>query len=433
MATKILDGQTKWSMTRDADAHRIYKIVFLVSSASTDGPATVLRTPGLPVYGSQWNFDNDYDPWAFCLWDASVTPVLEKEPNTLWEVGFTYSSKSVSKYCKEIEAQDPLLEPPKVSGSFVNYTEEAVYNRQGAVITNSAWERIKGLMFDKNRPALRIETNVAGSGMFIAGILSRVVDAVNAFPLWGLPKRTIKLSKASWDRKYFGNCYSYSTLVLDFDIRFETFDITVDDNATKVLRGHWAANGSWSLDNIAGQPPDPNNPQHFIRFKDKNQENTSVLLDGKGQPALAPLLYISLVEQEAYMSTTADPNFPISNTAMWMQIVGQPIFADWATGTSYKKGNLAFVNEGYYIALANNSGSKPFLTGDFATATSGNPNWFFLPFGANFKGTWEEFTDDFYVTGDVVNDPTDTHSPGRIKVEKYDEFDFLILGVPATF
>lgn len=42
----------------------------------------------------------------------------------------------------------------------------------------------------------------------------------------------------------------------------------------------------WILDNINGSPPNPYNPQHFIRYKDRNGECTRVILDGQGQPAI---------------------------------------------------------------------------------------------------------------------------------------------------
>lgn len=42
----------------------------------------------------------------------------------------------------------------------------------------------------------------------------------------------------------------------------------------------------WVLDNINGQPPNKNNPQHFIRYKDRRGECVRVILDGSGQPAI---------------------------------------------------------------------------------------------------------------------------------------------------
>ena len=87
MATFLKPGPRDWRMIRDGEGHRIYKLKLLVvSTTSLDGPATVLQTPGLPVYGSVWAVDNDVDLWAWCKWDAEVTPAYSTEPGRHWEV-----------------------------------------------------------------------------------------------------------------------------------------------------------------------------------------------------------------------------------------------------------------------------------------------------------------------------------------------------------
>lgn len=42
----------------------------------------------------------------------------------------------------------------------------------------------------------------------------------------------------------------------------------------------------WVLDKIGGVTPNPYNPQHFRRYQDINGENSRVILDGRGQPAI---------------------------------------------------------------------------------------------------------------------------------------------------
>ena len=49
------------------------------------------------------------------------------------------------------------------------------------------------------------------------------------------------------------------------------------DVATSVGQG-------WMLDEIDGEPPDPTNPQHFDRYKDRNGENSRAILNGAGCP-----------------------------------------------------------------------------------------------------------------------------------------------------
>jgi hypothetical protein len=58
------------------------------------------------------------------------------------------------------------------------------------------------------------------------------------------------------------------------------------DEGTKALNGKWNySTGVWDLLPVRpGVNPDPQNPSHFIRFKDRNGENAKVILDGEGRP-----------------------------------------------------------------------------------------------------------------------------------------------------
>ena len=284
MATILHDGQRTWSMTRDSDGHRTYKVKHLVESATTDGPFNVLATAGLFLPGAAWSFDDDFDIWAFCRPDAVVNPINEKEPNKWWEVEQTFSTKPLNR-CTDTPIEDPLLEPPKVSGSFVKFTTAATHDRFGEPIVNSAHEQFRGpaVEFDDNRPTVKIEMNLAFLDL---SLISSMVDTVNDSTLWGLTSRKIKLSNVSWERKVYGECSYYYTLMLEFEINFDTFDRDLLDEGTKVLRGHWSnTTGFWVLDNIAGEEPNSSNPGHFIRFKDRNNENARVILNGSGVPA----------------------------------------------------------------------------------------------------------------------------------------------------
>ena len=291
MVAILRSGQSRWSGDTDDDGHRTYTIVHKVLADKLDGPNIVMNTPGLPLQGSCWSFDNDEDHWALCWPTMKVTPKLNDQPNTEWTVEQKFSTRPFGR-CENVE--DPLLEPQKVSGTFVKYTKEITKDRHGEQIKTSSHELIHGPLveFDDNRPTVRVEQNVADLEL---GVLSSMVDTVNDATLWDLEPRKIKLSNASWNRKVYSDagrctgtgttsdCIYFYTRVLDFDINFETFDRKIADEGTKVLHGHWEDSG-WVLDDIDGAPPDFNNPQHFYRFKDRNGENTRVLLNGQGEP-----------------------------------------------------------------------------------------------------------------------------------------------------
>jgi hypothetical protein len=288
VATLLLPGPKVFSVVRDDIGHRDYKIKFLVlSTTGLDGPAAVLQTPGLPLPYSWWIIGGDQDLWAWCKWNAEVQKAPGQEdadPITHWDVILDFTTKPPKEYCREVQVEDPLLEPIAVSGSFVKYTEQATMDRFGLPIVNSAFEQIRGpiVEFDKNRATVHIEYNVP---QLLAEIVAPLINAVNGSTMWGLPPRTIKLSSWSWDRKYWGQCFVYYRWKFDFDIRFDTFDRNVLDEGTKVLNGHWGADGHYHLDNIGGFSPNPFNPQHFKRFQDRAGNVSRVILNGQGLPA----------------------------------------------------------------------------------------------------------------------------------------------------
>lgn len=241
-----LRGLRNWEMQRDEAGHREYKALWLVKvDDKDDGPAIVLQTPGLPLPGSIWVFGNDVDLWAWCRPNALIKPHEHEEgdPHLWWTVEQTFSTTPLPlsiQRCQDTPIEDPLLEPPKVSGSFIKFQEEAQFDKDGLSIHTSSWEQLRGnqVEFDKNRPSVSIEQNVATQ--YEAVTLPAIyMDYVNDSEMWGLPARTVKLSNATWSKQYHGQCQTYYTRTLEFEINYSTFDRALLDEGTKVLQGHW--------------------------------------------------------------------------------------------------------------------------------------------------------------------------------------------------
>lgn len=306
-------GWRTWSCVRDEDGHRTYKIVFRVRSVDPlDGPALALQTPNLPQAGDTWDFGNDVDVWAFCRQPVQVRPVVENEPNVFFDLEYTFSTKPDPDRCKSSEITDPLLVPQEVSGAFNKFTEQGIVDRHGERITNSAYEPITGPQneWDASRPTVHIKQNVA---LLDWDLVCMMMDTVNESTLWGFPPRSVKLSNAGFDRKFYGDCSVYYTRWFEFEIRhrpidgvkstasgtgthiienvtteYENFDRDIMDEGTKVLHGRWddPVEGAWNLIDIDGSPPNFLNPSHFDRFQDRNGNPARVILDGLGKPAL---------------------------------------------------------------------------------------------------------------------------------------------------
>lgn len=321
---QLFDGQVVWSMTRDKDGHRDYKITHLVkvdcTPGAAEGPAVVSQTPGLPIPGALWVVDGDSDVEAYCRRDMKVTPLIDKERTGYFLVEQLFSSRPEDKCYLRVgtgtgtgnPADDPLNEAPVISGSFVRYTEQADYDRNGLPLLTSSFEKIRGpvVEFDRNRPVVRITMNEATLNL---DTLCNNIDNVNSVVLWGFPIRTVKLSNISWERKYYNGCECYFAITYEFDINTNTFDREVLDEGTKVLHGEWDKDtDTWNTTNIGafglGVTPDPNNPAHFIRYHDRFGNLSRVILNGAGEPATSigtgvDLTDAGLIDIEYYEET----------------------------------------------------------------------------------------------------------------------------------
>lgn len=277
----------------DDEGYRTYHLTSLIeSNDASDGPFTVMNTPGLALPGTQWTFGNDFDPWAFCYPTMRVTIHDEREgdPNYYWAVEQTFSNKPL-KRCQESKIEDPLLEPMKISGSWVKKQREATVDRFGNRILSSSFEQIRGnvVEFDECIDTVLIEQNVPMLGLpTFSGIKNYVNDRV----LWGMAPRTIKFSNVQWERQLFGTCSYYYTRKLEFEIDAKTWDRDVPDEGDKVIDGFWFVNssGDWEyqpkyIDAIESDATISHlDPRNFIRAKDPHDQPFHVQLNGKGAP-----------------------------------------------------------------------------------------------------------------------------------------------------
>lgn len=484
MAGRLSPGQTEWAMARDSEGHREYVIKFQIIANPADGPAVVLNTPGLPLPGSPWQFDNDFDPWAYCLPTMRLTPRLTKEPNTTWDAEFTFSTKPPDKQrCQDDKIEDPLLEPAKISGTFTKDKEEIYFDRFNKPVTSSSHEQFRGpqIEFDVSSPQINIEQNLPSFTQ--AAVLPYLMrDTVNHIPMWGFPRRSIRLSNASWERKYHGRCYKYFTRKLEFEVRMEAIPATLYvgnqytgwvqgakalpvpitlqrsawdrellDEGTKVLNGRWdRATGNWIVVNINGEPPNKNNPNHFMRFKDRNGENARVILNGSGLPA-----GVVATGEDIFVAVgTAvfNQGEKLSNPRFWLPLTGGLVAPDYVPETFYKIGNIVksvrFIPDlgspdldptvgNLFICRVNQkkgSQSDP-LVEIVQDIPVEDRQWINLGIkdinNMVSRGIYDATIN--YNLADHVTAPIGGESAGMIRVEKYKEANFLLLGIPLVF
>ncbi len=428
--TTTIRGVKEWSMSRDDEGHREYKMQTLVQSTSaSDGPAYAITTPGLPLVGSPWILGNDVDLWAWCRWSTEVTPVITGEPNYFWLVEQTFSTKPLPRDQQrpnDTPIENPLMEPPKISGSYIKVSEEATHDRFGYPIVSSSWEMLRGpqVEFDVTRSTVKIEQNFATLNFLLN---EAYLNCVNDSPLWLQPARCIKLSGISWERKFHGQGLMYYSRTLDFEINRNGWDRTLLDEGTKVLHGHWdKTTGAWVLDNINGEAPNPANPTHFIRFKDKNGENTSVVLNGRGLPSSSMILSPTNLDVvgKLYISiTNSNIGNALTNETNWLQQSRLGLESQWLTTRTYPKGSLAFTSGSFYIALQENTNQIPAFAPSY---------WQLLPDGVTDRGDYS--ASKTYSVGHRVTYPfPQPTAVGSVFVSKYPSVNFLNLTVPVIY
>lgn len=270
-----------WTMNRDQEGHREYKITFLVKVNSTsDGPASAMYAAGLPAVGAPWSYGNDYDAYALCWPTFSAKPVLTKEKGLYWEVENTFSTKPL-KRCQDETIKNPLDEPQKVSGGFVAYKRTVIKDINGKAIMSSSMEPLD-LEKEVPRATVNIEQNVVDLEL---PLVTEMIDTVNDSELWGLDARCILLRNCTWDRKLWGVCTYYYTRKFEFAIQFESFDeAELLDMGTRCVRGVFYTPPGGGLATWVQDPfADNKNLADYMRVQDiRGNLLKKIPLDGAG-------------------------------------------------------------------------------------------------------------------------------------------------------
>lgn len=271
-------GPIEWGLEIDEEGHRNYTIAWKIETElSDDDPSVIANTAGIPVVGTTWTQlcstygFNGADDWAFCKPTMSVSPLDPKdtEPSQIWRVENLFSTKP-GKRCQDNSIENPLLEPPDISGSFVKYRELPHVDRHGRPYRSSTGEPLVGQETERDRN--RWEINIVINQLTVnLQLVSDLADYLNGSPMWGLPAETIKFSKFSFHRLLYGTCTFYYKLNYGFEIRADWTQYLADKGRMELVTG-----GS------------PTNPDHWRVAKDRYGENKPVLrLDVDGKPIVS--------------------------------------------------------------------------------------------------------------------------------------------------
>jgi hypothetical protein len=431
----VLQGSWWEPADRDKDGYRNYYVSFRVLGTVSDGPERALLTPGLPVPGASYVVLNDNDTWAYCkIGPVDIrrpTTVPEGDPALQWILKYFFSNKPDEKRCKDLQIDDPLLTPDRLSGDSSKYQEEQQFDRFGVPLRNSAFEQLRGpkVEFDKNRTTITVEQNRAELEL---DLFSPMVDTVNDGDLWGLPRRCIKLSRAPWEVKWYGQCFRYFTRKFEFETNAQIdpvtgavtsgFDRRLADEGNKMLYGHWEqSSGLYVIDNVpgTGKPPDPKNPSHFIRARDRQGEIGSIPLNGQGLPAYSSVAGYG--RPDSFICIMSNTGTALTDETAWVPLVGQLPPFPWEETIVYQYGDIVFgPSGGVFICTAPASMDIP----------NGSTDW--LSIAVSNGGTYNPATP--YTPGTFVDAPRQKFRTGQgiLYIEYYGESNFLLLGIPTV-
>ena len=291
----------------EESGHRTYSATYKVAHDEDDGPYTILSATGLPAIGDYWVHDRgtETDTYARRNPYAKIKAVVTGEKTDISHVEIKFSTKPF-KRCQDVQIGNPLLEPAKVSGTFSEQTQKAIFDRHWNAIRSSAMTPYDDIEAESSYPTVEISVNVASSPV---ALITSKLHRLNDSTLWGLPAGCVKFSSASWERLYYGVCSYYYNLKMGFKVRFPYTvptaakirrrkkdadtgadgDIDYDQIVTPgnvTLPGWTIARVDSSSGRVVGPGGSINSQAATIFKKDGQADNLPfIFLDGKGQEA----------------------------------------------------------------------------------------------------------------------------------------------------
>lgn len=211
------------------DYHRKFQATMQVIADVWHGPLAISTASGIPAYGTPYSLivdgnQQEYDNWAFCD-SISIEHVHRinaddgtNTPKNRWVLKLTFSS-TPSDHNPSKARNNPLLDPPVSSGSFIGYRRPTHRDKDGNLIRNSAYDLYTpAVEVDDANDTLRISYNTSTIDLaFRAGFR----NTVNSDSIWGLPARTVKLRQWGWRVQYAGDFFSYIRHDFEFEISYQ--------------------------------------------------------------------------------------------------------------------------------------------------------------------------------------------------------------------
>lgn len=187
-----------------AESVREYVVTYRIKTDTpADGPLTVANSLGFTPT-SFYQYVGEEDRGSF--FDDVSNVRLEHRGDTLqtWLADIKFSTRARKK-CSDTQIDDPLQEPPEISGGFAEYKKIVDKYDDGTAIVTSAGEPIQWEETAAHND-LFISQNVASLN---PASLSLYRGAINADAYLGANKFEWRIMDIKWAKAYRGSCTPY--------------------------------------------------------------------------------------------------------------------------------------------------------------------------------------------------------------------------------
>ena len=267
MTANAVTAPKDWSVETDDEGHGDYTLTWGVETTSAlDGPDVALSASGLPIPGASLSALGG-NAWAFFNRKGSAKLKKVDASRKYWDVSTVFTTRPARR-CTTDAVEDPLLEPPRVKGTFAQTVQELLYDNTGAPLVNASQQRYTGAIVQDtvSTPIVELEMNCSFIDL---SWLANYADSYNSNAgQWGMPTRSIKCTTGPWERVLYGTCYFYFIVRFTFELRLPNWDIVVPNEGTRVK--------------VPGT-----SPARYVQYKDEREENGITFLDASGNALAA--------------------------------------------------------------------------------------------------------------------------------------------------
>ena len=180
----------------DDDGYRNWTVNYKVlTSDVNDGPLTVLSSTSLPQWLDAYSFGNDSD--SYSRRGAYDARRMNDDSRKAWIVTCQFTNRPLSAIAvARAVTSNPLLQPPEISGDFIEVEEPFTQDANGNDVVNSAGDFFDDLTREAGPPTLVIAQNYS-SATFPLSTLVQIMNphSVNSQYFWGLVPGVWTLSR----------------------------------------------------------------------------------------------------------------------------------------------------------------------------------------------------------------------------------------------